>query len=78
VVRAHLKGVFSTYKRIKDGTRRTYWYHRDTGTRLRGEPGSSEFITDLAAAQKLIGDRLGGTFNHLVRLLTGSVEFAEK
>jgi integrase len=78
VVRAHLKGVFSTYKRIKDGTRRTYWYHRDTGTRLRGEPGSPEFIADLAAAEKLIGDRLGGTFNHLVRLFTGSVEFAEK
>ena len=47
VVRAKLDGVFPTYKRLKDGTRRTYWYHRATGKRLRGEPGSSEFITDL-------------------------------
>ena len=78
MVRVHLKGVFSTYKTVKDGSRRTYWYHRGTGARLRGEPGSREFITDLSAAEKLIGNRLAGTFNNLVRSFTGSVEFAEK
>jgi integrase len=75
VVRANIKGVFSTYKRLADGTRRTYWYHRDTGERLRGEPGSPEFIADLAAAEKLIRDRLAGTFNNLVRMFTLSAEF---
>jgi integrase len=75
VVRAKLDGVFPTYKNLKDGTRRTYWYHRATGKRLRGEPGSSEFISDLAAAEKTISDRLAGTLNNLIRGYTLSVEF---
>ncbi len=75
MVRANIKGVFSTYKTLKDGTRRTYWYHRESGERLRGEPGSPEFIADLAAAEKLTRDRLAGTFNNLVRLFTLSTEF---
>ena len=75
MVRANLKGVFPTYKTLRDGTRRTYWYHRETGERLRGEPGSPEFIADLAAAEKLIRDRLAGTFNNLVRMFTLSAEF---
>jgi hypothetical protein len=75
MVRANLKGVFPTYKTLTDGTRRTYWYHRETGERLRGAPGSPEFITDLAAAEKLMRDRLAGTFNNLVRLFTLSAEF---
>ena len=75
VVRANIKGVFSTYKTLRDGIRRTYWYHRETGERLHGEPGSPEFIADLAAAEKLIRDRLAGTFNNLVRMFTLSAEF---
>jgi integrase len=75
VVRVNIKGVFPTYKTLKDGTRRTYWFHRATGKRLHCEPGSSEFIADLAAAEKLIRDRLAGTFNNLIRLFTLSAEF---
>lgn len=78
MVRAKLDGVFPTYKTLKDGSRRTYWYHRATGKRLHGEPGSSEFISDLAAAEKLIRDRHSGTLNGLVRGYTLSVEFEEK
>lgn len=75
MVRANLKGVFPTYKTLKDGTRRTYWYHRETGKRVHGDPGSSEFIADLAAAEKLIRDRLAGTFNNIIRMFTLSAEF---
>jgi integrase len=75
VVRVNIKGVFPTYKTLKDGTRQTYWYHRATGARLHGDPGSPEFIADLAAAEKLIRDRLAGTFNNLIRLFTNSTEF---
>ena len=75
MVRANIKGVFSTYKTLRDGTRRTYWYHRETGVRLHGNPGSPEFIADLAAAEKRMRDRLAGTFNNLVRLFTLSTEF---
>jgi integrase len=60
------------------GERRAYWYHRATGARLHGEPGSPEFIKDLAAAEALGLSRLAGVFNGLVRGFTLSVEFTEK
>ena len=77
MVRANLKGVFPTYKTLKDGTRKTYWYHRATGRRLRGEPGSPEFISDFAAVEQSLRKRLahGGTFNGLIREYTLSEEF---
>jgi hypothetical protein len=78
VVRANLEGCFPTYKTLKDGTRRTYWYHRATGKRLHGEPGSAEFIADYAAAEKLIRDRHAGTVNSLIRSYTTSIEFEQK
>jgi integrase len=79
VVRANLHGVFPTYKTLKDGTRRTYWYHRATGQSLRGNPGSPEFLADYAAAEKTIRDRhAAGTLNSLIREYTLSVEFDKK
>jgi len=78
VVRVDIKGWFTTYKNLKSGERTEYHYHRATGARLHGKPGSPEFIADYAAAEKLIRDRLAGTFNGLVRRYTLSVEFEEK
>jgi integrase len=78
VVRVRIEGVFPTYKNLKDGTRRRYWYHRATGKRLNGEPGSSQFIADYAAAEKLTRDSHAGTFSGLIRSYTLSVEFDEK
>jgi integrase len=74
VVRTNIKGVFATYKLLKDGSRKTYWYHRRSGKRLHGEPGSSEFIADYATAEKNISEYHGGTFNGLIREYTLSVE----
>jgi len=82
VGRVNLKGWFTTYKTLKTGAsagqRIEYHYHRATGMRLNGKPGSSEFVADYAAAEKLIRDRLAGTFQGLVRGYTLSVEFTEK
>src|ERR1700730_8779338 len=78
VGRVNLKGWFTTYKNLKSGERAEYHYHRATLQRLNGKPGSPEFIADYAAAEKLIRDRLAGTFNGLVRSYTLSVEFQEK
>jgi integrase len=78
VVRVDIKGWFTTYKNLKSGERVEYHYHRATGARLHGKPGSPEFIAAYAAAEKLIRDRLAGTFNGLVRGYTLSVEFTEK
>jgi integrase len=77
MVRVNMKGVFPTYKNLKDGTRKCYWYHRATGRPLRGERDSPEFISDFAAAEQSMRDRLahGGTFNGLVREYTLSEEF---
>jgi integrase len=78
VARVNIKGWFTTYKTLKTGERAEYHYHRATGMRLNGKPGSSEFIADYAGAEKLIRDRLTGTFDGLVRGYTLSVEFTEK
>jgi integrase len=78
VVRVDIKGWFTTYKNLKKGDRAEYHYHRATGMRLHGKPGSPEFIADFAAAEKLIRDRLAGTLNGLVRAYTLSVEFEQK
>jgi site-specific recombinase XerD len=78
VVRVNIKGWFTTYKNLKSGEHAEYHYHRATGARLHGKPGSAEFIAHYAAAEKLIRDRHDGTFNGLVRAYTLSVEFEEK
>jgi hypothetical protein len=78
VIRVDIKGWFTPYKTLKTGERREYHYHRVTLRRLNGKPGSAEFISDYAAAEKLIRDRLAGTSNGLVRIYTLSVEFEEK
>jgi integrase len=75
VVRASIRGVFATFKKMRDGSRKTYWYHRATGKRLRGEPGSSEFISDFAFAESASSTQISGTLSGLVRDYTLSEEF---
>jgi integrase len=75
VVRANLKGVFGTYKRRRDGSRETYWYHRATGKRLRGLPGSPQFMCDFAGAESASIQKQHGTFSGLIRDYTTSEEF---
>lgn len=66
MVRADCPGVFATYKTLRDGSRRTYWYHRAAGFRLDGVPGSREFILSYAAAERSLKARLSGdTFRGL-------------
>jgi integrase len=60
---------------MRDGSRKTYWYHRATGKRLRGYPGSSEFISDLALAESTLSSRTSGTLSGLIRAYTLSEEF---
>ena len=49
-----LKGIFPTYKKLRDGSTRTYWYHRATGKRLPGEFGSAEFLAALLEAENVL------------------------
>lgn len=75
MVRAKLDGINTTHKRLKDGSKRTYFYHRATGQRLTGKPGSAEFVQAYAAAEKLLQDRYAGTFTNLIREYLFSVKF---
>ena len=43
-MRVHLKGINNHTAKLADGTTKTYWYAWKGGPRLRGEPGTPEFI----------------------------------
>src|SRR5262245_26636595 len=77
MVRAHLKGINSVKKRLADGTIATYYYHRETGTRLNGEPLSPQFLADVAKAEALVQARYSGLFNELIGDYTASPEFGK-
>lgn len=47
----HLKGIHKRPVVRKDGSVFVYHYHRATGRRLSGDPGSSEYLADYAAAE---------------------------
>lgn len=76
-MRVKLMGVNTVRKRLADGTFRTYHYHRATGEKLEGKPGTAQFLASYTKAQQATAQRPKGTFNDLVRAYTGSVEFAE-
>ena len=78
MVRAKLAGINTVRKRLADGTIRLYYYHRETGRRLNGPPGSPSFLADYAEAERSIVERTRGTFNGLVRDYTGSPEFDKR
>jgi hypothetical protein len=79
VVRVRLEGINRVRKRLADGSVKIYHYHRATGLRLEGEPGSAEFIASYGDAEKLMRDRhAGGSLNALVRGYTLSIEFQQK
>lgn len=62
-----LKGINTVHKRLADGTIAIYYYHRRTGRRLHGEPGTGEFSVSLAEAERLAPDRLAGTIAGLIK-----------
>ena len=44
MVRVRLEGINTVRKRLADGSVKIYHYHRASGLRLDGEPGSAAFI----------------------------------
>lgn len=69
VVRVNLKGVYHTYKTLKDGTRKKYYYHRATNTRLPDDPQSEEFQSAYYSAQEKIKstNRNRGTLKSIIQ-----------
>lgn len=74
-VRANLPGINKATKRLADGSTRVYYYHRATGKRLPGLPGSPEFLAVLGQAQKLRTDYTSGTLSGLIRAYEASPDF---
>jgi hypothetical protein len=63
-----LKGLFWAPARLADGTRKIYWYAWRGGPRLKGEPGSPEFVASYNKAVARLktdegSDRLPGVTN---------------
>lgn len=77
--RDRIKGVNRSVKRLADGTRRVYYYHRLSGIRLEGDYGSPEFIASFADAERRLRDgrvqRHGATLKTLISGFLGSVDF---
>ena len=53
VAKITIKGVFTTYKTLADGTRAAYHYHRASGAPLPGEKGSPEYLAAYLDAERL-------------------------
>jgi len=66
-VRIRLKGINTIKRKLATGVVETYYYHRATGTRLSGKPGTPEFVASLAAAEAKIKNRTKGTLSGLIR-----------
>lgn len=66
-MRVRLKGINPVKRILASGERVTYYYHRATGKRLRGEPGTPEFIKSVAEAEASMRKRDAGTLAGLLR-----------
>jgi integrase len=74
-MRAKILGINTVRKWLADGSLRIYYYHRDTGTRLEGKPGSPEFINSYARAEKKLTERHVGLCAGLIRAFLTSPDF---
>src|SRR5262249_55764971 len=75
-MRIRLKGINPVNKTLADGTWRTYYYAWKGGPRLRGEPGTPEFVASYneAAARKIVTPQ--GTLLAPLRAFQASAQFS--
>ena len=66
-MRIKASGINTVHARLASGDVKTYYYHRATGKRLVGEPGSVEFLTSFAAAEQSLRQRHVGTLSGVMR-----------
>jgi integrase len=69
-----LTGIFSTRKRLSDGSIREYWYHRASGTRLPGQYGAPEFLSAYLDANNIV-PKQSENLETLIREYLGSPKF---
>ncbi|RXF70259.1 tyrosine-type recombinase/integrase [Hansschlegelia zhihuaiae] len=66
--------VNTVRRKLATGEVATYHYHRDTGDRLDGEPGTPEFARSWADAEERRRNRTGGTLAGIIRDWENSAE----
>lgn len=76
-MRVRLKGINTVRRKRADGSYAVYHYHRATGLRLEGEPGSPQFLDSYAAAERSMQARELGTFGEMIRRFEESPEFGK-
>ena len=69
------RGINTVHARLASGEIKTYYYHRATGKRLVGEPGSPEFLTSFTAAEQSLQQRNAGTLSGLIRDFEGTKQW---
>ena len=75
-MRIDLKGIHSTYAKLADGSNKIYWYAWRGGPRLRGEPGSPDFIASYNEAVATAGAvARGQACNHCSTVFQQSGDF---
>ncbi|KMO18863.1 tyrosine-type recombinase/integrase [Methylobacterium indicum] len=75
-MRTRLKGINTVRAKLADGTEATYYYHRATGTRLTGAPGTPEFLASFqSAARSAAQERSAGTVSWLIRQYQDSKQY---
>jgi integrase len=65
-MRVKLKGLFWAPAKLADGSRKIYWYAWKGGPRLRGEPGTPEFVASYNVA---VATKIAAPEGRLLRLL---------
>lgn len=63
------------HARLASGELTTYYYHRATGMRIAGAPGSPEFLTSFEAAEQSLRQRHAGTLSGLIRDFEGTKQW---
>lgn len=77
MARIKLQGINTVTKKLADGTRKKYYYHRSTGTALPGKPGDREFVAAYAEAERS-EPRLIGNVSALIRDYLLSLSYERK
>ncbi len=74
-MRIRAKGINTVRARLASGEFKTFYYHRATGMRLVGDPGSPEFLTSFAAAEESQRQRHVGALSGLIRDFEGTKQW---
>jgi hypothetical protein len=66
VVRVRLKGINTVRAKLADGTVKTYYYHKLSGRRISGEPGTPAFLASIAEAEVAAKSVSGHLFRAII------------